>query len=275
MNLLTYKEPELTIAVLDFQKPEAARLCLESIKRHVKFPVKVTYLHNGEADYPAAFLKEGLIDTLIMPRTNGGLGLGTRDLMAAVFSPYVIYLQNDQYIARDLGQTEFEDLKDLLDQMDRDGYVVKSISLAGPVCDTQEERHIYSERAYIMRTDFYRKMEHNLPLTHGGAGPWAHVMWREEQIQKYYRDYDYLHFTDWPRLVQDNGRTAERQNPDGSRWVHFPDTKQLWLVSGPVKQKYVYPKFDENEWNFVIDTQSWPPGSIPENEKQHSFHVWN
>jgi hypothetical protein len=57
--------------------------------------------------------------------------------------------------------------------------------------------------------------------------------------------------------------------------MHYPDTKQLWLINGPVKERYVYPKFSDREWEYVLGTQSWPPGEIPENEKKDSFHVWN
>mgnify|MGYP000553024458 CR=1 FL=1 len=42
--------------ILDFNKPAATRVCLESVRRHVKVPHKVIYYHNGPADYPRAFL---------------------------------------------------------------------------------------------------------------------------------------------------------------------------------------------------------------------------
>lgn len=268
-----YKEPELSIVILDFIKEEETRICLESIKRHVKFPVKVIYYHNGNgADYPYKFFKEGLCDTLIQTQKNEGLGIGTRDTMNAVFSPYTISLQCDQFIGRDFTYEEFSALKGALERNIDGSKIVMSISLAGPVCST----NIYSERCYIIKTDFYKWMEVNLPLGYAGAGPYHSAGdWREATIQKYYKKTAYVHFTEWPPLVVDNGRRAKRENPDGSLWEHFPDTKALRLIRGPVKEKYVYPYFTDQEWELVLKDQKWEDWKIPEKEKPHSFHVWN
>ncbi len=56
-------------------------------------------------------------------------------------------------------------------------------------------------------------------------------------------------------------------------WRHEPDTKRAWLVSGPVKEPYVYPKLSSREWSEVIATQTWPEGKIPEDEVKDSFTV--
>ncbi len=269
----TFTEPQVSFLVLDFQREKSARLCLESIRHHVKFPTKIIYLHNGLADYPVQFLKEGLIDELLMPKTNGGLGLGTRALFAACFSPLAIYWQADQIMGRDFEQRELDGLADFLGQTYRapeiNHKIIQSISLAGTVCGP----HIFSERAFIIETKDYKRWEHWLPLSAGGAGPFHHLLWREGQLQEYYKENDYWHWTDWPPLAIDNGRDAERQNPDGSRWKHLPDTKQLWLVRGPVKERYVYPKLTEWEWDLVLRTQEWPAGRIPEQELKDSFTV--
>lgn len=275
MSGLTYIEPQVSFLVLDYQREQAARLCLESIRRHVKFPYKVIYLHNGDAHYPQGLLHDGLIDELIMPRENGGLGLGTRALFAACFSPLACYWQVDQVMGRDFEQAELDRLVELLGCTYRGSGInhqlVKSVSLAGAVCGP----HVYSERAYLIETRDYKRWEAQLPLSHGGAGPYHHVEWREGQLQRHYKESDYWHWTDWARLAIDNGRDAVRQNPDGSIWRHFPDTKALHLVSGPVKERYVYPKLNDAEWAGVLATQSWPPGQIPKNEVKDSFHVWN
>lgn len=263
---MTYSEPLVSFLVLDFEKRDFSRLCLESIRNRTKFEHKIIYLHNGPADYPAEFLEEGLIDQLIQTKKNNGLGVGTRDLFAASFSRYSIYWQNDQVMGRDFELSELEGVAAQLADSE-----TKSISLAGRICG----EGIYSERAHLIKTEYYRFMENTLGLSYGGAGPYHHIMWREEQIQKFYAKNGYRHRTDWPVLADDNGRTAERQNPDGSRWRHYPDTKQLWLLNGPVKERFVYPKFSEREWDFVLTSQVWPAGEIPENEKKDSFHVWN
>lgn len=277
-KLTVYEEPQVSLLVLDYNRPAAAYACLESIRKHVKLDrYKVIYCHNGiptkPSHYPMDLLHAGLIDELIMPRVNGGLGLGTRALYAACFSPLALSWQVDQVMGRDLIQAEVDEWVTLLSPRSRvDGStIVASISLAGPVCG----HNIFSERASVVETAFYRELEHGLPLSPGGAGPWHHLLWREGQIQQHYAERGYRHITNWPPLAIDNGRDAVRQNPDGSRWMHYPDTKQLWLLSGPVRESYVYPRFTEAEWASVLDRQVWPDGQIPETEQKESFHVWH
>lgn len=266
-----YKEPELTFLVLDFKKEVESRLCLKSIKRHVKFPHKVIYLHNGgDENYPIRFLNDGLVDQFIQTKDNNGLGIGTRDLFAASFSQYSFYLQNDQFIFRDFTQEEFDRIKAAFYQNTSDNRIVKTVSLAGSPCGVG----VYSERAHIIKTEDYKRFEFSGLLGYHGAGKYHNGPWREEQIQTYYKDNGFVHYP-WDVLVQDNGKRAIRQNPDGSVWEHFPDTKQLWLKSGPVKEPHVYPKFTAEEWANVIATQNWPAGKIPANEVKDSFHVWN
>jgi hypothetical protein len=270
MSAPTYTEPQVSFLVLDYLRPAAARLCLESIRRHVKLErYKVIYLHNGQADYPHDLLREGLIDELIMPRVNGGLGLGTRALFAACFSPFAIYWQVDQLMGRDFTQQEVDRLKATLYTSPDGQRTIDSISLAGPVCGAG----VYSERAHFVETNHYAQLESWAQLGAGGAGPYHHLPWREGVIQAYYAKHNRVHLTDWPPLAIDNGRDAVRQNPDGSVWRHEPDQKRLWLVSGPVKEPYVYPKLNAREWEQVIATQTWPAGQVPENEVKDSFTV--
>lgn len=269
-----YKEPLVSFLVLDFKKEDATRKCLESIRNHVKFPHKIIYLHNGKADYPIKLFEDGLVDQFIQTVKNDGLGIGTRNLFAASFSEFSVYWQNDQIMARDFTEEELDYIDRFLIRPKESVFetqVCMSISLAGPVCG----QNIYSERAHIIRTSMYKAMEHEIPLSYGGAGPYHHAEWREGQIQNYYKQNDHIHLTEWPPMAIDNGKEAIRQNPDGSLWKHQPDRKGLWLISGPVKEKYIYPKFTDQEWDQVISTQSWPDGKIPENEIKDSFHVWN
>lgn len=273
---MTYTEPQVSFLVLDYLRPEAARLCLRSIRDRVKLDrYKIIYCHNGLADYPKELLNDGLIDELIQPRANGGLGLGTRALFAACFSPYAIYWQVDQLMGRDFEQRELTALSSRVLSYDTSvphaTRAIRSVSLAGPVCGAG----VYSERAHFVATRFYRDMEHGLPLSPGGAGPYHDLLWREGQIQALYERQSYTHDTSWPLLAIDNGRDAVRQNPDGSVWKHEPDRKGLWLLSGPVKERFVYPKLTDAEWNEVLSTQAWPPGKIPSQELTDSFHVWN
>ncbi len=266
-----YSEPLVSFLVLDFRKPLETRLLLESLKRHVKFDHRVIYLHNGpDPDGHAhRFYGMGLVDQFIQTSRNNGLGIGTRDLFAACFSEYACYTQNDHVLGRDFTQDELSSIIAEFGVLHGPyGRPTMSISLAGDTCSG-----LYSERAHLIKTSFYREMEHEVGLPSGGAGPFHDHPWREGAIQALYEQAEYLHWI-YPRpLFIDNGQTAERQNPDGSRWRHFPDTKQCWLLEGPVKERFVYPKFTDQEWEAVISTQSWPAGQIPDNEVKDSFRV--
>lgn len=264
---MEYTEPELTYLVLDFRKEKETRLCLESVKKHTKFRHKVIYLHNGiGVEYPQKLLNEGLIDQLIQTKENNGLGIGTRNLFAASFSHYSFYLQNDQYLNRDITPEEFEKMKRIIGnqfQSPHDGssWTAKSVDLAGAVCGL----NIYSERGHIIETAFYKKMEASGMLGHWGAGPYHDGEWREGPIQKFYKENKFLHYTyEEGPFVTTNGYRAIRQNPDGSVWEHNADTFALRLVSGPIKERNVYPNFTDEEWERVLKTQSWPEGQIPE-----------
>jgi hypothetical protein len=262
-----YVEPELSILVLDFLKPEATRECLQSVKRHILFPHKVIYLHNGpgEHEYPYRFYQEGLTDHFIQTNENNGLGVGTRDLVAACFSPYFMMLQNDQVIGRDFTFQEFEAIKKVLAEPANS---VQSVSLAGPTAGI----NTYSERCHIMMTYLYKEIEPKLP--NGGAGPYGHQPWREGAIQELYRKRLWIHHTDWPPLVANRGVWTVRDNPDGSRLHLRTDTKALWWEHNP-KESYVFPELTEAEWTASI-AGKWVNGTVPETylKKGESFNCW-
>ena len=295
-----YKEPELTYLVLDFLKEPETRRCLESIKRHTKFPHKVIYLHNGPVveqehttgrnpqseqehttgqgplPYPARFLAEGLCDQLIQTSTNTGLGIGTRDLFAASFSPYSFYLQNDQFLNRDFTQEEFKSLTAMIGQQLRspdDGLVwtVQSVDLAGGVWGL----HKYTERAHLIPTTFYKQLEASGLLGYHGAGPYDDGPWREEQIQTFYKKNRYLHYTYPNRFITDFGHRSVRENKDGSLWSQEPDTKKLTLLRGPVHKRASWPKLNDEEWAGVLRTQNWPQDTVPAGQIKDIDKRWN
>lgn len=272
----SYQEPELAYLILDYGKEKETRECIASVKAHTKFSHKIIYLHNGNSEaYPYELFKEGLIDQLIQTQANTGLGIGTRDLFAASFSPYSFYLQNDQLLKRDFTQEEFGKIKNLLKAQfvsPHDGslWAAGSIDLAGGVCGL----HQYSERGHITKTEFYKQLERELPLNYFGAGPYHDGMWREDQIRRFYNGNKLLHYTYENMLVADNGYRALRENPDGSKWEHKTQSRKLRLLSGPVTQKHMYPNFTDAEWEEVLRTQSWPEWQIPQNDLPHSLKDW-
>ncbi len=266
---MDYTEPELTYLVLDFRKEKETRRCLESVKKHTRFSHKIIYLHNGAGvDYPYEFFREGLIDQFIQTKTNSGLAIGSRNLFAASFSPWSFYLQNDQTLKRDFTQDEFDEIKRMIGvalQSPEDGsaWTVRSVDLAGGMAGL----HTYSERAHIVPTAFYKKME-EAGLNYRGAGPYNEHPWREKQIQDFYKEQRFLHYTYSQVLVNDDGDTSIRENPDGSIWQHHADTNGVRLVKGPIKEKNDYPPFTDAEWEHVLKNQSWPEWQVPERRKR-------
>jgi len=249
--------------ILDFMRPNESKLCLESIRQYTKFPYQIVYLSNGgEQDYVLDFYKQGLIDKLILNKENNGLGFGTTDLFRFCDTQYSISIQSDQYLRRTFANDEPEFIISYINQPTKNGFV-KSISLAGDTCQGK-----YSERAHIINTSFYNSIP-NKP--NGGAGPYHNKPWNEGYIQEYYKLNNYRHMIYEMPLFVDNGCYATRQNPDGSIWTHRTDTKQCRLIKGPVKEKYVYPQFTDEEWNEVLSTQSWHDWRVPINEEKHSF----
>lgn len=264
-------ENKISYLVLDYNRPVESTLCLQSLRENTKFQCPIIYLSNGgDQDYVWQFYKDGLIDKLILNKENEGLGFGTQDLFKICKSEYTIYCQNDQYLGREYTEEELDKQIETLKSKNRvDGSkIVMSISLAGDQCQGK-----YGERAHLINTDFYN-FYLSPCLKGGGAGPYHHLEWAEATIQRIYKENDYVHYI-WPeQLFGDNGAWAYRKNPDGSEWRHRTDLKELYLIKGPVKEKYVYPKLTDDEWASVLETQSWPDGQIPEQEKKDSFRVW-
>lgn len=265
MEKTKYELPLLSIAILDFQRPNELAKLLDSLDKHLKVPALRVYCHDGVApDYATEHLKNGRIDTLITTSKNYGCGIQTRQLFQACLTKYVLYCQVDQFMVRDFTEGELIAYTDCLHNHSSIFY----IDLAN-----NQGQGRPSERASFYNRQSYLNIE-GLDETVGGPGPLSHYKWTEQLLQEYMAK-NYLNFATVYKLFQDNGRQSVRRNPDGSLWRHYPDTKQLWLESGPVWEKYVYPKFSDAEWQSVLETQSWPPGQIPEEEKNSSFHVWN
>lgn len=269
-----YVEPELAILVLDYCKPIESRLLLQSIKKHVKVSHKVIFCDNGSNEnYSLQFLRDGLIDQLIINRESSGLGLGTRDLHAIAQSKYVLSAQNDQIFVEDLTPESFDIFKTILeypdpvtifDQTYNTGSI-KSISIAGSPCG----KNIYSERAFIMKTDFYKSLE---PLSFGGAGKYHEYPWREGEIQQIYLRNGWIHLNPI-NMVADNGVFATRDMGDGGVWLHRTDSKELWVIVQPTQFNPSYPKLSDSEKSFVLN-HGWIDGTILEVEKKDSFYCW-
>lgn len=256
-NLISY-------LVLAYNRPQELYNCLQSIRHNTKFDHQIIVCANGgQQDYYWQFYNQGLIDKLILRKTNGGLGIGTIELFNACDTEFGIYFQEDQFLGRVFAKEELDKITKLLVE----DPCIRCVSIAG-----NTNQNMYSERAHVINTQFYNSIPNK---SYFGAGPFHNGEWNESIVNKYFQSNNFKHFI-WPTpLVIDNGHSAVRENPDGSIWKHYPDTKELWLLKGPVKERFIYPSFTDLEWETVLNTQNWPPGQIPENEKSSSFRCWN
>lgn len=260
---------KVSILVLDYNKPEESRLCLESVQKHCKFEKEVVFYSNGgEQDYAIDFYKEGLIDKLVLSKKNFGLGIGTTDLLQLCRTEFFIYLQNDQYFQRPLYDGEIQTFKYCLGL----GHV-GSISLAGYPCG----EGVYSDRCHFGKTQFFRDMDKWMgSYPDGGCGPYfsGSDTYNENFIQRYFKEFGLFNVASNSHYVIDNGKWSIRENADFSTWKHRTDTKELWLIKGPVKEKAEFPFLSDDEWTEVLETQKWE-GKIPKAELAHSFKCWD
>lgn len=272
---MTYEEPLLTVAVLDYTKPVESRLCLESIKKHIRFKHRVVFCDNGSGeDYPVKFVREGLVDQLIINRESTGLGLGTRDIMNASFSSITMMMQNDQLFIRDFTEAEFYMLAATLGKQTPEGRVA-SITLAGRATPI----NVYGERAHIISTTFYKDMERRGALGYHGAGKYhSGGPWREAQVQEIYRSENLIHWmppvAPW---VRDNGVWGVRDMGDSGVYAHRTDSKALYVIVPPkvdTAKNPVYPKVSDEEFE-TIRKGEWQDGRIPEAEVKDSFDCWS
>jgi hypothetical protein len=270
----TYTEPPFSVVCLDYRRPIESRLCLQSIRDHVKVPHRVIFCDNGSGeDYSLGFVRDGLVDQLIVNRDSRGLALGTKDLLALSASPFSLYLQCDQYFSRDLEQPELDHIISLLGQKDSQNRIIASISLAGAPCGPDT----YSERAHLIPTLFYQDLERAGVLGYHGAGIYHDGEWREAQMQRFYREHNLTHYIYPVPLVQDNGVYAVRDMGEGGLFLHRTDTKQMWVIRKPkdiLTMNSAYPKLMEEERELLM-VQGWPDGRVPLLEQDHSFRCWD
>jgi hypothetical protein len=255
------KDKTISFLLLDHNRPEESRLCLESIKKHCsEIKYKIYFLANGnDENYAQKFFEEGLIDHLIQNKKNNGCGFGTMQLFQTCDTEYAFYVQVDQFMISDLLPRDIEDFCRALE-----GGKVGHIDVAG-----DQGNGSFSERALFTSVSFYNAISKE----GGGPGPYCHLKWSEESVQDYYRDNE-IHFLTTDLIFQNNGKWSQRENPDGSKWRHRTDSKELWMISPP-SIKYDYPKFSDEEWKEVLKTQSWEDGKIPKSELEHSFKCFN
>ena len=250
-----------SILILDYNQKEESKRLLESIKANALFKKKVYFLANGNSeDYAYEYYKDGLIDVLISNKENNGCGFGTMQLFKSCDTKYAFYIQCDQFLQSPITEEHVSGFVKAIEENEQFCY----IDLAG-----DQGHGVYSERGHFISVDFYNSIE----KYGGGPGPFHHLEWTEYTMQQYLKNNDLDFLSAKPAPIGNAGKWAVRQNPDGSEWKHRTDTKELWMISPPT-EKYVYPKFTEEEWEKVLSSKQWEDGKIPSSETEHSFTCW-
>lgn len=252
-----------SILVIDFEKPEETKLCLESIQKFCSFNKEVIYLNNGSQnqDYAYQFFKDGLVDEIILRKSNSGCGLAIKEAFLACQQEYAILMQNDQSFIRELSQFDIDSFIYLFKNK---AYKIGAISFAG----LPAGHNTYSERAHIISVPFYN----SIPKTIGGPGPWNNIKYSEQSVQEYFHQNDYKFIdTEFPCVI-DNGKWSVREIGDG-KYKHRCDTKQMYILKKPTYKTEEYPPFNDKEWEVAINGH-WIDGSIPEKWQRHSFVYW-
>lgn len=251
----------LTIAILDYNKYIETKLCLESIRAHIKIPYKLVLLDNGGTqDYPWKFYKDGLCDILISKKNGGGGGFGQTDLFRWCDTKYISFIQNDQVLQYDIEDSTLANFIELLKEY-------KCIDLNGD----QSGRGIWTDRAHFMETEFFNSLG---PFPNGGPGENHHLRWNENYLQEVFTKNDYKIAHIIPAYFRDNGTYSIRNMGDGGHWCHRTDNKKLWNLVRPKIISPVFPNFTEEEKLKIMSPEGWPDGQIPEKEIKCSFHCW-
>jgi hypothetical protein len=256
----------VTFALLDYNRPAESELCIKSIKEYCRFSHDIVYFSNGgNQNHAVKFYSDGLIDKLILKKENNGCGFGTYDLYSAVTTPYTIYVQVDQFLAREF---YWEELMTLIESIEEEGGVL-TIALAG-----DQGRGRYSERANICKTEFYLDFMKN--CIGGGPGPFQEYKYTEQEFQERMEanpeKASYKVYAN--QLFGDNGVFSIRELDNGDITRHRCDTKVLQFLKGP-KVKHEWPELTNEEWDEAL-AGNWPKeGKIPANWLQHSFLAWN
>lgn len=260
-----YKEPDMSILILDYLREKEAKLLIQSLKDNLKFNAKIIYLSNSpECDYAKKFLDDGDIDQLIINKKNLGCGIGTRQLFHACMSKWSLYCQVDQWLGKEFTADMFQHMVD---------YIGRNHSFYCDLAGNQGHGQ-FSERAFLIETKKYLDIP-GIDEIIGSPGPFANQKWGEKHVQEFMKE-NGLKFCSYSPLFVDNGKVSRRTYPCGAETLHFTDEKRLFILK-PFKQKYYdFPNLQltEQEWELAL-SGNWPSsGLIPEKDRGNSFIYW-
>ena len=93
--------PSVAFLFLDHDRPQEAVKCLRSVKENAQFEYTSFFLDNASLNtYSTEFVREGLVDHLIINHKNNGCGFGTMQLFDMCDADYAFYIQVDQFMVQ-------------------------------------------------------------------------------------------------------------------------------------------------------------------------------
>lgn len=249
---------KVSYLILDFNRPEEGKLLLDSLKKFAKHDKEIVYLTNGgKSDYAYDFLKNGLIDTLIVKKNGDGGGFGQTDLFKYCKTKYAFFIQVDHILINEITEYHIDQFVELLNG----GF--KCVDLNGD----QSGKDMWTDRAHFIDVDFFNSLG---PFPNFGPGL-ENGKWNEQHLQEKFRENNYKIAHISPLFFADNGKISIREAGDGI-YKHYTDTKQLWILKKPTFKTEIYPPFDDFEWSKVLSGE-WIDGKIPSRWKKDSFIV--
>lgn len=263
-NCFKLLKKECSILVLDFLRPNETRMCLESLRRHVKFDnYEIILFVNGcQHDYAFDFYKQGLCDKLIVSRANEGIPFAEMRLVDFCNTEYFIFTCNDNVLLRDVSQGEFDEMKKALNK---------------PNAGLINYAHVnpWSEKFFMMKRDLYLKIE---GFTGGGCGPHRDQPITSEMTIHKFMDDNNLEFIHWeklkPNLLGDIARYSMQETATGGIYRWRTDTQQFWWLRAPARPEPESFDFTDEEWATIMSGK-WRGGTIPVNKNKWTFFFFS
>lgn len=255
---------KITFLVLDYNRPDNLKSCLSAIRDRCKIKHEIiTLINGGQIDYAIELFKEGKTDKLLLSNTNEGSSLGILRLVESCTTDWFIFLQSDNIF----NLTITEDILSILIKIASD-YDICGIDFTGLV----PRDSLFSERAFLMRKDFY--LAHDLNTGYG-TGPFYNPAFpNSEQTTLQWIQLNNKHMAPcYPPIVIDSGKYAILELPCGGVLKRRSDTHQVWVLKKPLKKVNCY-GLSEEEWDIILKGQ-WIGGTIPKNCEKSKFFFYS
>lgn len=255
---------KITFLVLDYNRPIELELCLKSIRQQCLINHEViTLVNGGNTSSHYELFKTGLTDKLILSAKNEGSSLGILRLVQNCTTDIFIFLQSDNILAQRIDFSIFNGIQTLLSVPH-----VGAIDLTGLVPTISE----FSERAFIMKTDFY--LAHDLNTGYG-TGPFYDPQQpnSEQTTLEWLKKNSKQVIPSSPPCVVDTGKYAILELPCGGILKRRTDTHQIWVIKTP-KNKIDCYDLSESEWETILSGK-WIGGTTPEISKSKAFFFYS